>query len=221
MESSREPKKLGNWFRQYQFNWTGRTKDGVSRWIGAPKGPSERVCKNLTRYGIFMGITGLCATGIMAIYPQIWPALLWLALLGGIHGLVFSIMGRWLLKMHKRLAQLKTTEQLAEEFGATPETVQRLAAAHRIRAQININNVDLYDPEEFVASRSLLRAASSPLTPQTLLRAAEPTATQDASETLLRPEEPLPDAPTPVQQLFYAVGKQTDETEEAVQSLRN
>src|SRR5690242_17819091 len=78
MESKRESTELRNWFRQYRFNWIGRTKDGVSRWIGAPQGPSERICKNLTRYGIVMGVAGLCAMGAMAIYPPLWSALLWL-----------------------------------------------------------------------------------------------------------------------------------------------
>jgi hypothetical protein len=221
MQSHRNPKNLWTWFNQSRFNWIGRTSDGVHRWIGAPKGPSERACKNLTRYGIVMGLVGLCATAIMALSPQTVPTLLWLALLGGIHGLVFSIMGRGLLKMQKRLARLKTTEQLAEEFDATPETVQRLAAARRIRARININNVNFYDPDEFIASRSLLRAASSPLMPHTLLRAAEPTTTQAASEILLRPGESPPHTLPPVQPLCHTAEKKTEETEAAMQSLRH
>ncbi|HLK61213.1 MAG TPA: hypothetical protein VKU00_31980 [Chthonomonadaceae bacterium] len=196
--------------RRYQFNWIGRTKDGVSRWMGAPKGPSERSCKNLFRYGIAMSIVALIATGAMVMHLQSPVALLWLALLGGTHGLIFSLVGSWLLKMRRNLDRLKTAEELAEEFGSTPEAVQRLAEVRSIRARININDTNLYDPEEFIASRSLLRATSAPVTPETLLRPAQPTATLAPAETLLRPVEPVEVVLTPVQQLFYT----TEEVEE-------
>ena len=221
MESNPEPNKLRKWFMQYQFNWVGRTKDGVNRWMGAPRGPSERMCKYMTYYGVAAGTVSLCAALTVAIRPQMWPGLLVLVLVGGIHGLVFMIIGRWLLNMKRRLARLKTAEEMAEEFGSTLETVQRLAEAHSIRAQININNVNLYDPEEFIASRSLLRGASAPVAPDTLLRAAEPTGTSSPPETLLRPGDLPPVGLTPIQQLYFAPEEKTVETNETVQSLRH
>jgi hypothetical protein len=224
MNSNRKQKSwrrsLRDRLRPYQFNWIGRTKDGVSRWIGAPKGPTERICKFMTVYGIVMSIACLCAIGAIAIAPQIRPNLQWLALISGIHGLIFSVLGICLLKVKKNLANLKTTGELAEEFGSTPEAVERLVEAHGIRARININDDNLFDPEEFIASRSLLRAASAPYTSATLLRAAEPTSMHSGSETLLRPVEPDTVALTPIQQLFYSDDEETVEPEEVVQILR-
>ena len=223
-------KSLLLWMRQYQFNWIGRTKDGVNRWVGAPKGPSERACRNSLRYGIAMAVVGTIAALAALTYSGANSPLAFLALIGGIHGVVFTVLGIWLRKMQGNLAKLKSVEEIAKEFGSTPETVQRLADARNIRARININDNNLYDPEEFVASRSLLRGASSPLMPETLLRAAQPTAFKAASKALLRPVEPEQQgnrvALTPVQRLFFETNEtdETDETDETVsttQTLRH
>ena len=224
MDKNAEPKNWYNslrmWIRPYQFNWIGRTKDGVNRWIGAAKGPSERACKNLMAYGIVMSLVGLIAAGAIMLRLEGSAPLGLLALIGAIHGVVFTMVGFWLRRMQRNLARLKTIEELADAFSSTPEIVRKLAEAHNIRAQININDSNLYDPEEFMASRSLLRGASSPHTSETLLRPAEPIATQSRAETLLRPAEPAPIALTPVQQLYYGADEESDETEQEVQILR-
>ncbi len=165
-----------------------------------------------------MGIAGLVATAALLMRVESSVPLSMLALVGTIHGLVFTIMAVWLRRMRRSLARLKTVEELAEEFGATPETVRTLAETHGIRARININSDNLFDPDEFVASRSLLRGASAPYSSASLLRAAEPAATTTAPDTLLRPAEAGRTAMTPVQQLFFAP-EQADEPEET-QPLR-
>jgi hypothetical protein len=222
METGEEPK---NWrqsllerMRPYQFNWIGRTKEGVSRWIGAPRGPSERICKNVIRYGIAMSVIGLVTTVAIMLRVEGSAPLGLLALIGGIHGIVFTVLGFWLRKLSRNLAPLKTLDELANEFGSTPETVQRLVEAHGIRARININNSNLYDPEEFLGSRSLLRGASAPQSPELLLRASHPSLTCTGSETLLRAADPAPAALTPVQQLFLEPDEEASHEEVIVRT---
>jgi hypothetical protein len=212
-------KTLLEWMRPFQFNWIGRTRSGVNRWIGAPKGPSERVCRYLMGYGAIMGIVGVIATGVFVSHAETTVPLGALALVGGIHGIVFIALGLWLRKLRRTLAPLKTARELAEEFGSTPETVERLAEAHRITARININGSNLYDPDQFIASRSLLRGASAPYTSDTLLRAAGSHSNESASDGLLRAVDPSEVGLTPIQQLFFAPDEEVDETESAQQTL--
>ena len=168
-----------------------------------------------------MGLAGLIATTAIMLRHEGSAPLGLLALIGGIHGIVFTIIGLWLRKMRQNLERLKSVQELAEEYGSTPEAVQRLAEAHSIRARININNENLYDPDEFVASRSLLRGASSPYGTEILLRAADSAANKTVPETLLRAAEPESTvALTPIQQLFFAPDEESEESKEATQYLR-
>src|SRR5579871_1859301 len=182
MSGKREPR--------LQFQWRGWTKEGVSRWAGTPKGPPEWFSKIFLYYGLIAGTAGLGTLGYCALHPDQWHHLSVLVIVGGIHGLAFGLPGRWMLNMRRKLLRLKSAEELAQEFGSDQETVKRLAEQHSIRPQLNVNDVNLYNPQEFYASQILLRAASAPVAPETLLRAAEPTAPQVVADTLLRPIEP-------------------------------
>src|SRR5689334_17810990 len=108
-------KSLRMRLRQFQFNWVGRTKDGVNKWIGAPKGPSERFCTYFMCYGIAMSLLCLVSTAAILAHVQVNAPLSFLALIGGIHGGIFTVMGFWLRKLARRLAPLKTVEEIAEE----------------------------------------------------------------------------------------------------------
>ncbi len=223
METKKGPRNLlgslTTRLRPYQFNWIGRTKQGVNRWIGAPKGPTERMCNGMIGYGIAACLVGLIA--MAAIFMRLGPTgspLGLLALIGGIHGVLFSTIGLWLRKTRRNLARLKTADELAVEFGSTPETVRRMAEAHSIRPHININNDDLYEPDEFLASRSLLRGASMPVSSATLLRPVEPRATRTTSETLLRAVEPATEEPILAPRSLHTQDSQIDETAGVIES---
>jgi hypothetical protein len=182
------------------FQWRGRTKDGVSRWWGAEKGPPEWFNRIFLAWGAIAGTGGVVASLAYLITHN--PGLAPLIIVGFTHGLAGGITGLWARKMRLNIAQLKSAEELAEEFGSTPEVVKRLAEEHSIRARINLNDTNLYNPKEFYASQILLRAASAPIDPELLLRAAEPTAPQAAPDTLLRPMEDKPETQTPAQPLI-------------------
>jgi len=144
----------------------------------------------MTRVGIFLLSMGATASIALMLGGVRGLPLVVLTLIGGVHGGVFTLIGLWLQKIQKELAPLKSVEELAAEFGSTAPAVQALADAHSIRARVNINGENLYHPDEFLASRSLLRGAAAPLQPETLLRAVEPAAPPIAQETLLRAAQP-------------------------------
>jgi hypothetical protein len=64
--------------------------------------------------------------------------------------------------------------------------VQQIASEKRIKPHMNLNDVDLFDPDEFQDARSLLRASSVPTSIEELVRPAEPTTVHAEPETLLR-----------------------------------
>ncbi len=172
--------------KQHSFEWRGRTKQGVSKWVGSEEGPPRLLGKIFTRYGIAAGIGGLA----LALYglttgalPQSGSILM---MIGLIHGVVFTGIGQWVLSFRRTIQRLKPVETVAQQMQMDTPTIERLAELRGIKPRVNINGRDYFEIADFNDAKLLLRASSKPAAGRdTLLRAASAD-TNPASDHLLR-----------------------------------
>lgn len=171
------------WYRKNSFHWRGR-KNGVDQWQGSPKGPLRVLGWVFAVYGIIAGIVALAfLPALFSRDYKLWPVFFVFA----IHFLVFGLTGWWAIRFRRKLSRLKSGRELAEDLGVSLSEIERVAEAHRIKAAVNINDVDLYDPDLFISARVLLRAASPPDDSGSLLRAAHSRTSTTSEASLLRP----------------------------------
>ena len=147
--------------KNVSFHWHGKTSEGVSRWSGSIQ-PLKMLGYGFTIYGPIAGIAGLGALVFgLATGRVIGPALP-IMMVGLIHGLVFTSIGLWSLRMHRHVTGLAPAAKLAESLGLEGAALRDLASQRNIKPRIILNDEPYYDPTDFVDALSLLRG-SAPL----------------------------------------------------------
>lgn len=185
------------------FKWRGR-RNGVSRWWGARNGPPAFLAWPVLIYGVLAGV-GALAVLLPLPLAMPSPARWALATAGLIHCLVFGLIGLWSLSMRKTMARLQSVEEMQERLGLDANAIRRLAAQKGVRPRLNMNDEDLFEPDELIDSASLLRGSAAPISPDTLVRPASPIENAAEPDRLLRaalPERksevnPITGAPVP------------------------
>jgi hypothetical protein len=138
------------------FHWRGKTKEGVSRWVGAWSAPPRWFGLIFFGYGVLAGCAGLGCLLYALLYHS-WQTAGVLALVGGIHGLVFGGTGAWMLSFRRYILGLSGIRQVGEYLGVDEASAQRMAQERGIKPRLNINGQDLYDVRDFVASPLRIR----------------------------------------------------------------
>ncbi len=138
------------------FHWRGRTKEGVSRWIGNWNPTLRWLGLGFSFYGAIAGCAGVCFLFYALIHS--WPKpfdVLTLVFL--LHGVIFGGSGAWMLSMRRHILALSTIRQVGEYLGTDEVGVQRMITERSIKPRININGQDLYDVHDFIASPLRIR----------------------------------------------------------------
>lgn len=166
-EEDKQKNKLSKWDRKNAtgFKFTGWDKQGVPKWTGS-------WTKGAPRWFIigFMisALTMLTAGIVVSLFATIKMAAPVLFFVGIVHSLVAGLMWR----QRNNLQKLIPVEEVRERLGVDAQTMQRIAEEKKIKPRTIINDEPMYDLQDFGDVGTLLRAASAPVEPDTLLRAA-------------------------------------------------
>lgn len=175
--------KLVNW----SFHWQGRTKQGVNKWTGSVK-PLLWMGRIFSIYGPIAGLGGLAALLHGLFTGGMGGGHLPLTLVGLIHGIVFTSIGLWALKMHKFVGGLSRAEEVSARLGVGQAKLSELAEQRNIKPKIILNDQPYYDEADFSDALSLLRAGTRPQDDAEMLMRAAAGTSETEAETLLRAE---------------------------------
>ncbi len=98
---------------------------------------------------------------------------------------VLAASSAFLVWQRRRSRRCLSAEQVAAQFGTSPEEAQRSLAERGVKPRFIVDGLPVYDPAHVTDAGTLLRPADPPAG-ETLLRAAAPAVQADAA-TLLRP----------------------------------
>jgi hypothetical protein len=158
------------------FHWFGRDDHGVSVWEGNPR--------NLRWGYVLLGAIGCTAFTIGAALFVLGRMLPPFAILGPV-GLIHTGLAWWMKRLHDKLTELSTVEEVAESLGVEPAQLERWAEGEA-RPRAIINQKPYYHPADLDDAARLLRASEAPAD-DLLLRPAR--SANVSEETLVRPAD--------------------------------
>lgn len=174
------------WYEQ-GLKWKRRRKNGVSEWRGTWRnGPPLSFCRFFLVLTTVFFLTAVTTTvlsllKVMAFLPG--------SLTFFFVCLVYGVVTWFAYQQHRIFSHLQEPDDLAAQMGMTPEELERLAEEKDIKPKVYFNDVPLYNPEDLIQAKILLRPSAEPVASATLLRAAAPTASPTEQEQLLRATE--------------------------------
>ena len=172
-----------DWNRAQGLKWVRRRKNGVSEWRGSWRnGPPLWFCRIFGAVGglmFFAGVIGSLVTLLTSQSLNGFPVLIFV-------GLLYTTISAFAYKQRSIFMQLREPEQLAEQLGLSQEEIQHITEERDIKPKVYLNGIPLYNPDELVQAKVLLRASAEPVTENTLLRAASPALSATETEQLLR-----------------------------------
>jgi C4-dicarboxylate-specific signal transduction histidine kinase len=152
------------------LKWRGRTKDGVSRWVGKWRGVPKWFL------GMFGGIAAMLLVGAVVDprgrIPLITCSLLYIVLLVVMY------------RQRRLMQRLNSPEELAQRLNVPVTELERALQQRGIRPSILLNDIPMYDPLRVDPAMILLRPANAQ-DRDALLRPAS----QTDSQNLVTPAE--------------------------------
>lgn len=172
------------------FQWHGRDKQGVSKWVGSWDKTLHWLGRIFVSYGSLAGCGGIAGLLYLLVTHRFSEPLNTLVMVGLIHGAVFGGVGTWALKMRRHILSLSSEDKVCQTLGLDARALEQVAEERAIKPRIIINEQPYYDLSDFTEAMSLLRASSAPTQPDTLLRPAAYSET--SPDLLLRASESAP-----------------------------
>src|SRR5579871_1794468 len=145
----RKEREEQTFLERISFQWRGRTREGVSKWIGNWDGPSPWMSKGFIGYGILAGCAGIVAAISSTLLHQGGPGVGTFAMVGLIHGAVFTTIGLWMLRVRRHIQSLNQTNEVCEALGIDEATLLQIAAKRGIKPKLILNNQPLYSLTDF------------------------------------------------------------------------